>query len=651
MLHSFFSSRFYSFTIVGAVAFAVAAVLMMGFLHGKVQRTFLDAMRTYNLQGMSILCQMGGDSVDSQLSRIEQEMQDMSLSYGRILLETKGERRERLLAGLVLHSAEARSFFFQGDRYAADRERVPDCVPADALEKAWNGSFNFAGPSFDKDGNYILCALMPCMADGIVNGVLGAQLNAYALSQWIRRLSPQGEAGFAYLFDRAGHVLASSAEDSRKAILEFYLAEKEGRRSARIDEMRLLQSVARNSGSGAGSYVTGSGSYVWEGEKIHLAYRAIKGAPWALFVGFEESALSRQVTRTAEKALQGTIKYFVLLVSVILIIVGMTLFDALRNRRLSLLLAEQNSTISRQTENLIASEKMFRYTLTQCSTQVIDYDVSSRMLTFYSGSRKDVFPVPTDDDWGVLLLRDKDISPEALSEIRALVRDVLAGAPRESCEFRLYDKARGKEQWHRLSLSGVSGEGRVLRRLIGIIEDISEAKEAEYDLLTRLYNRKSTEEMIRHQLKVRPSRQPYAFLLLDVDRFKTVNDSFGHPIGDRVLEATADLLRATFREEDILGRLGGDEFCVFLSGDHLEKSRLESALVALRTKSHDILKFPAGEKPLVSFSCGAVFSCSPHSFDKLYAVADEALYRVKEGGRDNFEIVVWDTVAREDQTS
>ena len=638
MLHSFLSSRFYSFTIVGTVAFAVAAVLMMGFLHGRVQRTFLDAMRAHQLQGMTMLCLAGRDAVDNQLSLVRQELRDMAAAHGRRLREADTEQRRRILSGLRLHVAEAEGFFFQDERRyclegggAVDPARI-----ASAVDAAWSGHFALIGPYFDDAGRYRLRVLEPCFSQGAVIGVLGVQLDGALVSRWIRRLALQGTAGFSCIFDRNGFPVAVAADDGRSRIRAFYEAEAQELRGD--DELKLLRTVR----SAVLHKDVGVGGHVLEDGAVHLSYQMLAQAPWIFFVGFEEDALRRQVAGTAEKALQGSILYFVLLVSAILLIVGLTLFDALRNRRLSVLLAEQNATISRQAENLLASEKMFRYTLTQCSTQVIDYDLSSRMLTFYSGSQKDVVCVPEGEDWGALLLRDKDISPEAQEEIRALVHDVLSGAARESCDFRLRDKASGKAQWHRLSLSGVSGEDGAPRRLIGIIEDISEVKEAEYDLLTRLYNRKSSEEMIRHQLASRPSRQPYAFVLLDVDRFKSVNDTFGHPIGDKVLEDTAALLRATFREEDILGRLGGDEFCVFLSGEYLEKARLENALASLCRQAHAILKCPAGERPAVSFSCGAVFSCARHSFEELYMVADEALYRIKEGGRDNFEIVVWD---------
>ena len=642
MLHSFFSSRFYTFTIVGSVAFAVAAVLLMGFLHGKVQQTFLDSMRAHTFQGMAMICRVGGSTVNNHLALISQEMQELAAAHGARLREASQERRSLLLSRLALHSADAEAFFFQDEKcYCLDGEGFsPDGASA-ALDAVWSGRMAFLGPYFDAAGRFRLCALAPCFSGDAEIGVLGVRLDGYTVSRWIRHLSLPGAVGFTYVFDCNGFPLAAATEEGEGRIRAFHEAKAQGRIAEGPEELRIIRAAILHNDVSKGGHTLEEGD-------IHLAYRTLEHAPWVFFVGFEEQTLSRQISRTAEKALQGSIKYLVLLVGAILIIVGLTLFDALRNRRLSVLLAEQNATISRQSDDLLASEKMFRYTLTQCSTQVIDYDVSSRMLTFYSGNQKDVLRVPEGEDWGPLLLRGKDISAEAMAEIRALVHDVIAGSARESCDFRLRDKASGKEQWHRLSLSGVGGGGcGVPRRLIGIIEDISEAKEAEYDLLTRLYTRKTAEEMIRHQLASRPARQPYAFLLLDVDRFKSVNDTFGHPIGDKVLEETAELLRATFRDEDILGRLGGDEFCVYLAGEHLEKSRLESAQTSLHRRAHDILKGPAGESPSVSFSCGAVLCRSQHSFEDLYLLADEALYRVKEGGRDNFEIVVWDGAEQE----
>lgn len=636
MLHSFFSSRFYSLTVIGTVAFAVAAVLMMGFLHSKVQQTFLDATRTYHLQSLSALCKVGCDTIESHLTLVEQELRTLAKASGRDLRKAGHQQRGPLLEKLQLHAAEAYSFLFLDKPCSClVNAGMPPHLADAAMKEAWLGYRALVGPYFDDAGNFLFCMLVPTQVEDTVIGVLAVQLDAEALSSWIRPLSAEGIGGTACVLTSDGNIIASALKSGGQRIRAHYLEAQRGETSDEMEEMRIVRAAQRGSG--------GQGSYELHGEKIFVAYRDIARTPWTFAIGFKESVLSKQVSGTANMALRGSFVYFVVLVGGILVIVGLTLFDAVRNHRLSLMLAEQNATISRQAENLLASERMFRYTLTQSCTQVIDYDVTSRMLTFYSGLEKDVFYISEEDDWGKLLLRDKEISREALAEIRMLVRDVLSGAARESCDFRLRDKTSGREQWHRLSLSGLGGEeGAAPRRLVGIIEDISEAKEAEYDLLTRLYNRKTTEEIIRQRLAVRPSSQPYAFLLLDVDRFKSVNDTFGHPIGDKVLEETAELLRATFREGDVLGRLGGDEFCVFLSGEHLEKSRLESALSSLHRNAHDILKGPSGESPAVSFSCGVVFSRTRHSFEELYQLADEALYRVKEAGRDNFEIVCWE---------
>lgn len=636
MLQSFFSSRFYPFTTAALLVFVVAVALLIHSLHDRVRQTFQESVRMRTVEGASMLCLAGGTVVDARLALISQEMRELASAHGTRLLEADRELRPLLLSHLTLHTAGAESFFFLDGKPSFFESGVtmpPDAV-ASALDRAWRGQFALIGPYFDAEGKYRLCLLEPCFAGDEVVGLLGAQLNGAIVHRWIRHLASQGSADIACIFDRNGFPVAATAEEAQEGIRAFHAAGMQGQFSGDLKSVRAA--ILRNGNSGE------SGG-VLEEEGMYLSWRALAPAPWIFLAGIRESSLNASITARVEHALQGFTGYMLLLVPILVIIVGLAIFDAVRNRRLSLLLSEQNATISRQAEYLRASEKMFHYTLAQCGMQVIDYDPASRMLTFYSAHQKEVFHDLEERDWGALLLRGKTMTPEIIAKVEALIHAVSNGASGESCELRLYDEASGKEQWHRLSLSGMGDEADALpRRLIGIMEDISEAKTAKYDMLTRLYNRKTAEEMIRARLLSRPTLQPYAFLLLDVDRFKSVNDTYGHPIGDAVLEKTAELLRSSFREEDILGRLGGDEFCVFLSGEQLEKSRLESALVSLHRKAHDLLECPVGENPAVSFSCGAVFSRSRHTFEQLYMVADEALYRVKENGRDNFEIVIWD---------
>lgn len=636
MIHSFFSSRFYPFTTAALLIFVAAAVVLMHSLHDRVRQTFQESVRTRTVDGASMLCLAGETAMDARLALIRQEMRELASAHGTRLLEADQEGRRRRLSRLTLHTAGAEMFFFLDGKpsFPEDGAILPPDAVASALDTAWSGQFALIGPYFDTGGKYRLCLLEPCFSSGgEVVGLLGAQLNAAVIHRWIRHLSSQGSADIACIFDRNGFPVAATAEEEESRIRSFHA---EGRQGQFSGDLRSIRAAILSNG------VSGEGGLLEEEDMI-LSWRPLIHAPWIFLTGVRGETLNASVTERVEKALRGFTGYVALLIPLLLSIVGLALFDAVRNRRLSLLLSERNTIISRQAEHLLASEKMFHYTLAQCGMRVIDYDLPSRRLTFYSAHQKEVFHDLGEEDWGALLLRGKTVTPEIMAKVEALIHAVSTGARGESCELRLYDEASGKEQWHRLSLSGMGdGTEGVQQRLIGIMEDISEAKTAKYDMLTRLYNRKTSEEMIRGRLASLPAFQPYAFLLLDVDHFKSVNDTFGHPIGDTVLERTAELLRASFREEDILGRLGGDEFCVFLSGEQLEKGRLESALISLHRKAHDILENPAGERPAVSFSCGAIFSRSRHTFEQLYMAADEALYRVKENGRDNFEIVVWD---------
>ena len=149
---------------------------------------------------------------------------------------------------------------------------------------------------------------------------------------------------------------------------------------------------------------------------------------------------------------------------------------------------------------------------------------------------------------------------------------------------------------------------------------------AEHDPLTGVINRGGFDQMSQ-LLKVQKS--PMALLLIDVDKFKQVNDNYGHEMGDQVLKKVAGLLRDSFRSNDHVARLGGDEFAVIMVDGTPEQEDL------IREKiSHinSILKNPEEGCPEVSLSVGVAFSKAGFT-DDLYRNSDSALYQVKEHGR------------------
>ena len=150
--------------------------------------------------------------------------------------------------------------------------------------------------------------------------------------------------------------------------------------------------------------------------------------------------------------------------------------------------------------------------------------------------------------------------------------------------------------------------------------------QAEHDALTGLLNRGAYDAL---QEKLRQAGGQVGLLIIDVDKFKLVNDGYGHEMGDRVLKRVADLLAENF---DALGhpaRIGGDEFSVILTKANPDK---ENDILAAIQAINETLTHPADDLPVVSLSVGGAFSADGFTAD-LYKHADLALYEVKEHGR------------------
>ena len=155
---------------------------------------------------------------------------------------------------------------------------------------------------------------------------------------------------------------------------------------------------------------------------------------------------------------------------------------------------------------------------------------------------------------------------------------------------------------------------------------------AERDSLTSLYNRESLESRINAILA---EGKRCALLILDLDNFKKINDTYGHLQGDNALKALAEIMRSHFREKDVIGRLGGDEFIVLLS-DIAEKNTLDGVLLSLLYKISSIRIDEKNDLP-IRCSIGGSFSVpGAATFDALYAKADRALYHVKRTEKGHY---------------
>ncbi|MDX5371382.1 MAG: GGDEF domain-containing protein [Pseudomonadaceae bacterium] len=162
---------------------------------------------------------------------------------------------------------------------------------------------------------------------------------------------------------------------------------------------------------------------------------------------------------------------------------------------------------------------------------------------------------------------------------------------------------------------------------------------ARHDALTGLPNRRMFFERLEHALaSARRNAHPLAVLFVDLDHFKQLNDSLGHSIGDRVLQAVANLLRSTTRESDTVARLGGDEFVVLL-----EQMDDPHQVISVLHKLHERFQLPMlldGHEVRVQASIGvSLFPRDGDDIESLLQQADRAMYAAKNAGRNtyNFE--------------
>ncbi|MCI8635249.1 MAG: GGDEF domain-containing protein [Eubacterium sp.] len=156
--------------------------------------------------------------------------------------------------------------------------------------------------------------------------------------------------------------------------------------------------------------------------------------------------------------------------------------------------------------------------------------------------------------------------------------------------------------------------------------ELSLRHQAEHDPLTGLINRGAFDQLKDHFGAI---QSPLALLIIDVDKFKLINDGYGHEAGDHVLKKVAALLADSFRSTDYPARIGGDEFAVILT----DLSANPKELVQTKIRNmNELLKNPNDDLPPVSLSVGGAYSEIGFT-DDLYKKADAALYQVKEHGR------------------
>jgi len=209
-------------------------------------------------------------------------------------------------------------------------------------------------------------------------------------------------------------------------------------------------------------------------------------------------------------------------------------------------------------------------------------------------------------------------------------------------EYLRTAKEHEGSQWYRSRFSFVRNPTNQHITMFILVKNIHEEKlaavkikyAAEHDALTGAYNRGTLRKVAKGKLETLRENSHAAFVIFDLDKFKKVNDTYGHQKGDQVLCTLVQTIHKVFRSDDLVCRLGGDEFAVFLEGVGDEVLLLNKAREICKIISHEHWHLMTAP---VTCSVGAAIAPQHgKTFDELYQHADEALYKIKDRGRNGY---------------
>lgn len=270
-------------------------------------------------------------------------------------------------------------------------------------------------------------------------------------------------------------------------------------------------------------------------------------------------------------------------------------------------------------------------------TILFEYDCDSNILIFTSNITKR-FHSKGNRAFQILNPQEpmEMIHPDDAVLLRKLLKEAKAMPTGQihSVNLRFIDK-NGSYCWMLCQIQLLEKEQGKARKIVGKLSDIQEQRlkeqrlieKASIDSMTGILNRKAVDHQIADRLV--SAKNGFLFMI-DIDNFKALNDTLGHAAGDEALIHFTSEIKNNFRSEDLIGRVGGDEFIVFMTDTDSEQ--------AARHKAEQLLsRIAKWEKATLSASIG--IACYPKdgsTYEELYEAADAAMYQVKQQGKNGY---------------
>lgn len=457
-------------------------------------------------------------------------------------------------------------------------------------------------------------------AEGNTIGVVGVGLKVDSLQKMFTKYEKEfnikaclidGEGNIEISTDKTGYEEASLFEDCGfGAYKEQILSDKSGE---------------------AQSYW-----YAEKGMNGYVVTKYVPGLTWHLVIDSDTTVMESQLNR------QFYIGAFVIVLVIILVLIFITGIIRKYNAQIVRLTVEHekkhHSVFQAETEKIYES--------------IYEIDIThNRAASEATESYFEELGVPRDTpyDQALPIIAKKQIKEEYREGyLETFCPGNVLKAFEEGRENLCYDFMISHDggltyYWMRITTRIFAWEEDQSVRMFIYRQNIDEEKRRERDMidkmerdsLTGLYNKAATQYHINKQLQQLEEKK-FAFFILDIDNFKTVNDTLGHATGDEVITEFAQILKGQFEDGDIVGRIGGDEFAVFASADDKEWMT-EKAQALVKALRHDFIK--ENKVCHITASIGAAMApIDGTAFEVLYKNADKALYETKKNGKDGATI-------------
>jgi len=508
-----------------------------------------------------------------------------------------------------VYVGERPPFLFQRASSSSDRLFISDPVVGGVSKEP---SIQFTRPINGPSGQF--------------TGTVALALNIAELEKFFGSLD-LGHAGIVSLVHSNGVVLVRDGSSPRAK--EFI--------GTKLDSSPLFAELRKSS---SGSYWnTTVTSAQFGGVKRLISYRAISDLPLVAVIGRADKTIFQQADASYDKY----VMIGVALTAAVLFVVLLVAHRQAQMLSTSSELYSSKKSLEQSNRVLDETKQFLNSIIENIPVSVVVKDAATRKYILVNRAFENMVEMPRCDLLGrtvfdIFRAKDAAFMDRTDTEAAKTVNDT---------HYKEYEveKPKGGERiqgTRRIVVRDDSGEPKYL---IAVIDDITERKRVEHriaylahhDGLTGLVNRTALLQKIEEAgARSRRLGEAFSVLLLDLDRFKQVNDSMGHPVGDRLLCEVAARLKGLLRETDVLARLGGDEFAIIQAGD----AGSERAAAALAGRVIACIGRPFvidGVEITVGTSIGIALAPEHHgASDELLKMADLALYCAKAAGRNGF---------------